>query len=97
MNATRISAIVLIVAGIVGLVYGGFSYTKAPGAEPTLWGAFNSATHMVDHVRGRGFDTRFDSAQFGSGATLKQKAWESATAVIHAAKTASTVIEVASA
>jgi len=28
MNATRIIAIVLIVAGILGLVYGGFSYTK---------------------------------------------------------------------
>jgi LPXTG-motif cell wall-anchored protein len=28
MNATRIAAIVLIVAGILGLVYGGFSYTK---------------------------------------------------------------------
>jgi hypothetical protein len=28
MNATRIAAIVLIVAGILGLVYGGFGYTK---------------------------------------------------------------------
>ncbi len=28
MNATRIVAIVLIVAGILGLAYGGFSYTK---------------------------------------------------------------------
>ena len=28
MNAARIAAIVLIVAGILGLVYGGFSYTK---------------------------------------------------------------------
>ena len=28
MNANRIAAIVLIVAGILGLVYGGFSYTK---------------------------------------------------------------------
>ena len=28
MNATRIIAVVLIVAGILGLVYGGFSYTK---------------------------------------------------------------------
>lgn len=29
MNATKIAAIVLIVAGILGLVYGGFSYTKS--------------------------------------------------------------------
>ena len=28
MNATRMAAIVLIVAGVLGLVYGGFSYTK---------------------------------------------------------------------
>ena len=28
MNATRLIAIVLIVAGVLGLVYGGFSYTK---------------------------------------------------------------------
>jgi TRAP-type C4-dicarboxylate transport system permease small subunit len=28
MNATRIVAVVLIVAGLLGLAYGGFSYTK---------------------------------------------------------------------
>jgi hypothetical protein len=28
MNAVKIAAIVLIAAGILGLVYGGFSYTK---------------------------------------------------------------------
>ena len=28
MNATKIAAIVLIVAGVLGLVYGSFSYTK---------------------------------------------------------------------
>ena len=28
MNAVKIAAITLIVAGILGLVYGGFSYTK---------------------------------------------------------------------
>lgn len=28
MNSIRIVAIVLIVAGLLGLVYGGFSYTK---------------------------------------------------------------------
>ena len=28
MNAIRISALVLIVAGVLGLLYGGFSYTK---------------------------------------------------------------------
>jgi TRAP-type C4-dicarboxylate transport system permease small subunit len=28
MNALKIAAIALIVAGVLGLVYGGFSYTK---------------------------------------------------------------------
>ena len=28
MNAVRIAAIVVIVAGVLGLVYGGFSYTR---------------------------------------------------------------------
>ena len=28
MNAVKIAAIVLIVAGVLGLAYGGFSYTK---------------------------------------------------------------------
>ena len=28
MNAARIAAVVLIVAGVLGLVYGGFSYTR---------------------------------------------------------------------
>jgi len=28
MNASRIAALVLIVAGVLGLVYGSFSYTK---------------------------------------------------------------------
>lgn len=28
MNATKIVAVVLIVAGVLGLLYGGFSYTK---------------------------------------------------------------------
>jgi uncharacterized membrane protein YidH (DUF202 family) len=28
MNAIRIAAIVLIVAGVLGVAYGGFSYTK---------------------------------------------------------------------
>jgi uncharacterized membrane protein len=29
MNAVKIAAILLIVAGVLGLAYGGFSYTKA--------------------------------------------------------------------
>ena len=29
MNASKLAALVLIVAGVLGLAYGGFSYTKA--------------------------------------------------------------------
>jgi len=28
MNAVKIAAVVLIIAGVLGLVYGGFSYTR---------------------------------------------------------------------
>lgn len=58
------------------------SYTTAPGNEPTLWGAFNAVTHNVDWVKGRSPSTRFDTAQFGAGAALKQAAWEKAVSVI---------------
>lgn len=32
MNAVRIAAIVLLIAGALGLIYGGFSYTKDSSA-----------------------------------------------------------------
>jgi hypothetical protein len=66
------------------------SYQSAPGAEGTLWGAFNAVTHAVDHVRGRTYDTRFDSAQFGAGANLKAQAWAKAQAFIDGLKQANT-------
>jgi phage/plasmid-like protein (TIGR03299 family) len=50
------------------------------GTEPgTAWAALNAVTRYVDHdrsTRGGGSETeaRFVSAQFGSGATLKEKA-----------------------
>lgn len=68
------------------------SYTNAPGAEPTLWGAVNGVTHNVDWIKGRSMDTRFDSAQFGAGANLKQAAWEKAAAVINSARAANDAI-----
>lgn len=67
-------------------------YTTGPGNEPTVWGAFNGVTYTVDHLKGRGFDTRFDSAQFGQGATLKASAWQHAVRVIEGAKQASQLI-----
>ena len=66
--------------------WGGF--TQGPGAEQTLWGLVNGVTYTVDHVRGRSFDTRFDSAQFGAGASLKKTAWDKAAALIEGIRAA---------
>jgi hypothetical protein len=59
-------------------------FTSAPGqqlatAKETLWGAVNAVTFYVDHVRGRTIENRLDSAWFGPGKLLKQKAWDLAT------------------
>ncbi len=58
------------------------SWQSAPGAEATLWGAVNGATAFIDHVRGRGYDTRMNSAWFGAGEQLKRKAWAQAASII---------------
>jgi len=55
----------------------GNSMTSATG---TLWGALNVVTYYADHVR-TGRD-RLDSAWFGRGAGLKEKAWEKAIKLI---------------
>ena len=58
------------------------SYSRAPGAETTLWGLVNGTTAFVDHVRGRGYDTRMNSAWFGQGDLLKRKACDKAKQMI---------------
>jgi hypothetical protein len=60
-------------------------FDSAPGqelstAKETLWGAVNAVTYYVDHVRGNG--DRLDSAWFGTGCALKEKAWTEASAMI---------------
>ena len=57
-------------------------YRHAPGqnlptAKNTLWGAVSAVTYYVDHIRTASGD-RLDSAWFGTGATLKEKAWQQA-------------------
>lgn len=57
-------------------------YRHAPGqnlptAKDTLWGAVSAVTYYVDHFRPSSGD-RLDSAWFGTGAVLKEKAWEKA-------------------
>jgi len=51
----------------------------AIGAEmvgSTRWAMLNAVTEMVDHERGRSDNTRLESAWFGTGAALKNRALE---------------------
>lgn len=50
-----------------------------PTAKNTAWGLVNAVTYYVDHQRKSNNQAeRLDSAWFGTGATLKDKAWETA-------------------
>lgn len=55
---------------------------KARGADlagQTAWGLVNAVTEYVDHgKRARGQGNRLDSAWFGEGANIKQRAWDEA-------------------
>lgn len=55
-------------------------------AKNTLWGAVNAVTNYVDHVRATKSVERIDSAWFGTGAALKEKAWQRAMEVIESKK-----------
>jgi hypothetical protein len=52
---------------------------EIPPAEQTVWGALNAITAFVDHKQEIDGD-RYAHILFGSGATLKQKAYELALA-----------------
>lgn len=52
------------------------------GAKGTLWGAFNAVTEYVDYFRSSKGDNRSKSLLVGSGAAIKQAAWDSAIALI---------------
>ena len=47
-----------------------------PGVMGTRWGMLNAVTELVDHERGRSDNTRIESAWFGTGANLKNRALE---------------------
>lgn len=50
-----------------------------PSASGTAWGLVNAVTQYADHERrARSADHRLDSAWFGGGANLKQRAWDEA-------------------
>ncbi len=59
----------------------GAEYAAASG---TAWGLLNAVTEYVDHHRrARSQDNRLDSAWFGLGAQLKQKALNQALTLVH--------------
>ena len=53
------------------------SASKASGSR---WAMLNAVTQLVDHERGRSDNTRLESAWFGTGAALKNRALELLTA-----------------
>ncbi len=64
----------------VGELYAGRGLgAQLPSASGTAWGAVQAVTEFVDHHRrARSPDHRQDSAWFGTGNVLKQKAWDEA-------------------
>lgn len=62
-------------------------FRSAPGqdfrsAKETLWGALSAVTYYVDHVRSGSAGERLDSAWFGGGYALKEKAWAQANVLV---------------
>lgn len=51
---------------------------ELPGAKGTVWGAFNAVVEYVDYERGGSKESRASSLLFGSGANVKQKAFDAA-------------------
>lgn len=57
--------------------------SQLESAQNTAWGLLNAVTEYVDHnKRARSVDHRLDSAWFGQGAGLKQKALDHALALV---------------
>ena len=61
---------------IMELFNGGAIGAEIPGVAGTRWAMLNAVTELVDHERGRSNNTRIESAWFGTGAVLKNKALE---------------------
>jgi phage/plasmid-like protein (TIGR03299 family) len=61
---------------IMGLFNGAAIGAGIPGVAGTRWAMLNAVTELVDHERGRSNNTRMESAWFGTGAAMKNRALE---------------------
>ncbi len=61
---------------IMGLFNGAAIGADIPGVAGTRWAMLNAVTELVDHERGRSANTRMESAWFGTGAAIKNRALE---------------------
>jgi phage/plasmid-like protein (TIGR03299 family) len=61
---------------IIQLFEGAAIGSDIDGVTGTRWGMLNAVTELVDHERGRSDNTRLESAWFGTGNALKNRAIE---------------------
>ena len=61
---------------IMGLFNGAAIGSDIAGVTGTRWGMLNAVTELVDHERGRSDNTRLESAWFGTGAAIKNRAMD---------------------
>ena len=70
-------------AKVLALFDGRGRGAELPSSKGTAFGLLNSVTEFVDHERrARSADHRLESAWFGQGAALKEKAWDQALMLI---------------